>query len=122
MGVIKLRYVFFLKEVIDSILDIMNEAGYSDSEFSMKEYRIYGSQANGKATEESDLDILLEYEGTAREDDVFNTLHEHEIQLNGVVVDVNPIKAECSGTIEDYLSRCDDNWKESTSRRLRKAR
>lgn len=75
----------------------------------MKEYRLYGSQVNGNATEESDLDILLEYEGTVREDDVFNILHEHEIQLNGIVVDVNPIKAECSGTIEDYLLRCDDN-------------
>ena len=48
----------------------------------------------------------FEYKGSAREDTVFNVLHDTPIYLQGIVVDINPIKAECSGTIEEYLKRC----------------
>ena len=105
-----------IDEVRDWILDTIDEAGFDASEFSYVGIRAYGSRVSGKATESSDLDILVEYEGTAREDDVFNVLHEEKQWMNGVLIDVNPIKADCSGTIEEYLNRCDDNWKEQTRR------
>ena len=105
-----------IDEVRDWILDTIDEAGYDASEFSYVGIRAYGSRVSGKATESSDLDILVEYEGTAREDDIFNVLHEEKYWINGVLIDVNPIKADCSGTIEEYLKRCDDNWKEQTRR------
>ncbi len=105
-----------IDEVRDWILDTIDEAGFDASEFSYVGIRAYGSRVSGKATESSDLDILVEYEGTAREDDVFNVLHEEKQWMNGVLIDVNPIKADCSGTIEEYLKRCDDNWKEQTRR------
>lgn len=110
-----------IDEVRDWILDTIDEAGYDATEFSYVGIRAYGSRVSGKATEESDLDILVEYEGSAREDDIFNLLHEEECRMGGVLIDVNPIKSECSGTIEEYLQRCDDNWKEQT-RRVRRGR
>lgn len=108
-----------IDDVRDWILDTLNEAGFDETEFSFRGIRAYGSRTTGRATEDSDLDVLLEYEGTAREDDIFNVLHENECRINGVLIDANPIKAECSGTIEEYLQRCDDNWKEPIRHRHR---
>lgn len=101
------------------ICDIMADAEFGVDEFCIVELRAYGSRINGRAHEDSDLDILLEYEGSAREDTVFNVLHETPIYIQGIEVDINPIKAECSGTIDEYLKRCDDNWKEHVLRRGR---
>lgn len=72
---------------------------------------IYGSRKNGTETDQSDLDILLEYSGTAREDDVFNVLHEEVFRIEDVVIDINPINANDSGTIGEYLAMCDNMWK-----------
>ena len=103
-----------IDEVRDWILDTIEDAGFDATEFTYVGIRAYGSRVSGRATEDSDLDILVEYEGSAREDDIFNVLHEEKHWMNGVLLDINPIKAECSETIEEYLHRCDDNWKEQT--------
>lgn len=58
------------------ICDIMADAEFGADEFCIVELRAYGSRTNGRADKDSDLDILLEF------------------------------KAECSGTIEEYLRRC----------------
>ncbi len=115
-GVEKLDVGVDIDKVRDWILDTVEDAGYDATEFSYVGIRAYGSRVSGKATEDSDLDVLVEYEGSAREDTIFNILHAEEQRMNGVLIDVNPIKAECSGTIEEYLQRCDDNWKEQTRR------
>lgn len=80
--------------------------GFGAGEFDIVDLCAYGSRTNGRADKDLDLDILLEYKGSAREDTVFNILHDTPIFLQGIVVDINPIKAECSGTIEEYLRRC----------------
>ena len=49
------------------------------------------------------FNVLVEYEGDMREDDMFNALHEDTVELFGMAVDINPIKKEKSGTIESYL-------------------
>lgn len=98
---------------------IMSEADFGVDEFDLVDLCAYGSRINGRAHVDSDLDILLEYKGIAREDTVFNVLHDTPIYIQGIIVDVNPIKAECSGTIDEYLQRCDDSWKEHKVRRSR---
>ena len=72
--------------------------------------RPYGSRAKGTAKTDSDLDIVVQYEGDIREDDMFNMLNEEESKLyiEGVDVDINPIRAEESGDMEDYLGRVFD--------------
>lgn len=84
----------------------MSETGFGADEFDFVDLCAYGSRTNGRAEKDSNLDILLEYKGSAREDAVFNVLHDAPIYLQGIVVDINPIKAGCSGTIEEYLRRC----------------
>lgn len=80
-------------------------AGVTPEEFSVNDMKIIGSRTRGTAKEDSDLDVLVEYEGSAPEDGVFNNLNENAPVIEGIKVDINPIKPSDSGTIEEYLSR-----------------
>jgi len=70
--------------------------------FEIVDMAITGSRSAGVARTESDLDVLLEFKGEAREDDLFNAFSRTPLEINGVTVDINPIKAEKSGTIAEY--------------------
>lgn len=68
---------------------------------------IIGSRVNGKANEDSDLDVLLEYKGNMKEDALFNILNDEEdrLYIEGIPVDINPIRKGDSGTIQEFLER-----------------
>ena len=70
----------------------------------IKELTIIGSRAHNRYREDSDIDILLEYEGTEREDDVFNLLHETPFYIGNMLVDINPINSEDQTTAE-YIEK-----------------
>ena len=75
-------------------------------EISIIDIRPYGSRARGTAKNSSDLDVVVQYEGDIREDDMFNMLNdEDKLVIDGIEVDINPIKADDTGTIEEYLDR-----------------
>ena len=69
--------------------------------------RPFGSRARGTAKNTSDLDVVVQYEGDIREDDMFNMLNdvEDKLAIDGIEIDINPIKADDTGTIEEYLDR-----------------
>ena len=101
----------------DSLTEIA-KAIRADLELICREYEIpvtlknivvYGSRSKGYEHEGSDLDILAEYEGDFREDELFALFHDSEepLQYHGIPVDVNPIRTEESGTIETYLPAAD---------------
>lgn len=101
----------------DSLTEIA-EAIRADLELICREYEIpvtlknivvYGSRSKGYEHEGSDLDILAEYEGDFREDELFALFHDAEnpLQYQGIPIDVNPIRAEESGTIRTYLPAAD---------------
>ncbi len=62
--------------------------------------QIYGSRTKEAAREDSDLDILLEYKGNIREDDLFNILNDDSLYIDDIKVDINPIKGR---TIKEYM-------------------
>lgn len=76
---------------------------------------ICGSRSRGLEHGLSDLDVVIEYEMTGdtelnetmKEDAVFNIMHEDDFKIEGVVIDINPITATQSGTIQDYLVHAD---------------
>ncbi|WP_288533598.1 LPD25 domain-containing protein [uncultured Ruminococcus sp.] len=101
----------------DSLTEIA-EAIQADLELICREYEIpvtlknivvYGSRSKGYEHEGSDLDILVEYEGDFREDELFALFHDAEnpLQYQGIPIDVNPIRTEESGTIRTYLPAAD---------------
>ena len=64
---------------------------------------VSGSRCRGIEKVGSDLDVVLEYKGSIREDTLFDILHEDEMEIGGVKVDINPITEGKSGTLESYL-------------------
>ena len=64
---------------------------------------VAGSRCRGMEQKNSDLDVVVEYTGSTREDDLFNMLHEDSIYIAGIRVDINPITEGRTGTLETYL-------------------
>lgn len=93
-----------LKEAIQGdIRNILDEAGFDDVQIVGLE--IHGSRNRGQARTDSDLDVVVEYAGDAREDDLFNVLNDDHIVIDGIQVDFNPITASVTGTLADYMNR-----------------
>ena len=66
---------------------------------------VAGRRCRGIEQENSDLDVVVEYTGSTREDDLFNMLHEDSIYIAGIQVDINPITEGRTGTLETYLPK-----------------
>lgn len=64
---------------------------------------VSGSRCRGIEKAGSDLDVVLEYKGSIREDTFFEILHEDGMEIGGVKVDINPITEGKTGTLEEYL-------------------
>ena len=62
-----------------------------------------GSRCRGLEKKGSDLDVVVEYKGSVREDDFFNILHEDDYEIYGIKVDINPITEGKTGKLETYL-------------------
>lgn len=110
--------------VSDHIRETLSDAGINAEIVGVE---IHGSRNRGNAKEDSDLDIVVEYRGDIREDDMFNTLNDAENQLviEGIKVDINPIRAEETGTLQDYMKRSkeyDQNKAEEDFREYTKTR
>ena len=66
-----------------------------------------GSRSRGLEQSGSDLDIVVEYKGSEREDNFFDVLHEDNLTIGGIPVDINPIKEGKSGTLQTYLPQAE---------------
>ena len=87
----------------DYIQEKLEENNLYDVE--INDLEIIGSRNRGTAKENSDLDIVVEYTGDIREDDLFNILNEEPMYIDGVQVDINPINEYDSGTLKKFMER-----------------
>ncbi len=62
---------------------------------------LHGSRLRGTAKANSDLDVVVQYNGDIREDTLFDILNENPIEIDGVKVDINPIQED----IKAYMER-----------------
>ena len=91
-------------EVEDAVRDyLMDTIRRQDLLIQIGEVMVYGSRCRGTEKTTSDIDIVVEYKGDIREDDLFNLFHEDEFLLGNHKVDINPIKDDKSGNIADFL-------------------
>ena len=51
--------------------------------------------------------MVVSYTGNIREDDFFNVLHEDEMKIGGLPVDINPISTEITGSLEAYMEQAE---------------
>ncbi len=78
---------------------------------------ISGSRCRGIEKNGSDLDVVVDYKGTIREDDFFNILHEDGFTIAGIVVDINPITEDKTGLLAEYLESAEQFLKEKVTER-----
>ena len=69
---------------------------------------VTGSRCRGLEYEGSDLDLVVELSTAEREDDLFNAFNEDGLHIGEVKVDINPITAQRSGTLESYLPQVEE--------------
>ena len=82
---------------------VTSKLSENDFDASVRGVVISGSRCRGLEGKSSDLDVVVELSGDEREDDLFNLLHEEKYSIGGVKVDINPITAYKTGTLEEYL-------------------
>lgn len=78
---------------------------------------ISDSRCRGIEKNRSDLDVVVDYKGTIREDDFFNILHEDGFTIAGIVVDINPITEDKTGLLAEYLESAEQFLKEKVTER-----
>ena len=69
---------------------------------------VTGSRCRGLEHEGSDLDVVVELSTAEREDDLFNAFNEDGLHIGEVKVDINPITAQRTGTLESYLPQMEE--------------
>ena len=90
------------EDVAAKIAEAAEELGV---DLKVKGVELHGSRVRGDAKKDSDLDLVVEYEGDAREDTLWEILNEKPTVFGGIKVDINPINAEKSGTLSEYMKR-----------------
>ena len=117
-----------LKNKLSSVFEYLNEYSLNE-ENQIKLIDIKAYQYEGPSGK---LKVLVEYKGNCREDDLFNLLHDdeengqdgHDYEINGYKIDLNPIKAEKSGTISEYLAmlkNVEEKWPEVNKQEWQKS-
>ena len=88
-------------DVKNIVQGIVNDYGM---DVNIEDVVVSGSRCRGMEDKGADLDVVLYYSGSVREDDLFNTLHQSNIIMGGVNLDINPISQEQHGSLSEYLS------------------
>ena len=87
----------------------------NDLDARIQAVRVYGSRTrDGLYNEESDVDVVIAYDGTVREDDLFSVLNEAGYKVGKMRVDMNPIRPDQTGTLEEFLEKSDRYLDEKT--------
>lgn len=109
-------------EEIENIVSDYVENAFIDSDTAAKinEITVIGSRTRNEAKPDSDLDILVEYTGDYREDDIFNLLHDEDnpLEIEGIKVDINPINPHYTLSTKEWLER-DAKWREEETNKKR---
>lgn len=79
---------------------------------------VVGSRSRNLNDDNSDLDVAVEFTSELKEDALFNILHEQSFDIGGVTVDINPIRAEETGTLGEYLKNAEKTILENHERKL----
>ena len=54
---------------------------------------VSGSRCRGLENDNSDIDVVVEIKGSElKEDALFNIFHEEEMEIDGITVDINPVR------------------------------
>ena len=86
------------------IQEKLEENGIDPRDINIVASDIHGSRKRGTAKVDSDLDVVFQYKGDLREDDLFNILNDNgdnNLYIDGIKVDLNPIQED----LKSYMDR-----------------
>ena len=69
---------------------------------------VVGSRCRGLEQEGSGLDVVVELSTNEREDMLFDMLNENGLSIGGIKVNIGPITAQETGSLETYLPLAED--------------
>jgi len=99
--------LYSYEEIVNLVRDFINDKlednGYFSDDIIVKDIKLHGSRLRGQARDDSDLDVVVQYDGDIREDDFFDMLNDDPLYIDNVAVDINPIKEDMG----DYMNRSD---------------
>lgn len=90
------------QDIKDFVMDHIQE---KLGDVNIKGIALNGSRLRGDSRNDSDLDVVVEYDGDMTEDGFFNAVNEDPLVIDGIKVDINPITASKSGTLQEYMER-----------------
>lgn len=97
--------------IFQDIENKLAEYGYGDEDIEIDSLYLHGSRKRGTAKDTSDLDVVLFYTGEANDIDLFNSLNENRLNIDGIEIDVNPINLADESS-ESYIARSEKYDKE----------
>ncbi len=83
--------------------------GYSGTNFQRPSFQkvvdvvLVGSRSRGIEHEESDVNVVVEFYGSEREDALSDILNEEGLSIAGKTIDINTITKDRTGTLETFL-------------------
>ena len=86
-----------------------------DIEAELGEVVLVGSRSRGLEKPGSDIDVVVSVYSDMKEDALFNILNEEPFEISGVRVDINPITAAETGSLDDYLRNAEEYLDRSAS-------
>ncbi len=113
------------KIVFSHVQKLKENFHFEDLDFSIQNMQLFGSRIFGKPKKNSDLDIKIQYIGTAHEDDLFNALNDRYMRLciEDIKVDFYPEKLQTNafprrGNWATHKSDWRGNWSPEVARNL----
>lgn len=81
--------------------------------------RVYGSRTReGLYQDSSDVDVVVSYTGNIHEDAFFNALHGDGMTMAGLPLDINPVSAEKTCSLEEYMENAEKYLDQKEAREL----
>ena len=99
--------------VREKVIQIAEDYGL---DVTVEDVIVSGSRCRGLENAESDLDVVVSYSGSEREDDLFNTLKDEHMYFGKVELDINPINAAETGTLAQYLPGVEKHLEEKAEK------
>ncbi len=94
------------EDIENSVRDFISETFENNNiEAEIGNVIVSGSRSRGLENANSDIDIVAEIRSELKEDALFNILNEDKMEIDGITVDINPIRAEETGTLDNYLPK-----------------
>ena len=99
--------------VREKVIQIAEDYGL---DVTVEDVIVSGSRCRGLENAESDLDVVVSYSGSERENDLFNTLKDEHMYFGKVELDINPINTAETGPLAQYLPGVEKHLEEKAEK------